>query len=299
MNFDSELELFRGHLVAERGLGENTVSAYLSDLRSAAGFFSGRGMESWRDVSRDDILDYLEAVAEQPLESSTLARRLVSFKVLFRFLAAEKRVPVDVTAVLDSPKLWRLLPDFLSVDEVSALLAVYRPGGGALELRNRLALELLYSSGLRASELAGLKLADVDFENELLRVTGKGNKTRMVPAGRPALRILRRYLDSARPELSEKNPSAPWLLLSRTGKKLNREWIWNIVVRAANAAGIDKNIHPHTLRHSFATHLLSNGADLRAIQELLGHDDTSTTEIYTHVDRKTLLTLHHKFHPRG
>ena len=165
-------------------------------------------------------------------------------------------------------------------------------------MRNRLIVELLYSSGLRASELTSLKVADCDQESGLLRVTGKGSKTRMVPCGRPALRILVRYLTSARPELAEKNPHAPWLLLSKNSRKLNREWVWSIIQEAAARVGISKNVHPHTLRHSFATHLLSHGADLRCIQEMLGHSDISTTEVYTHIDPNGALGVLRRLHPR-
>ena len=160
-------------------------------------------------------------------------------------------------------------------------------------------MELLYSSGLRVSEIASLPLSAVDFDTEIVRVTGKGSKTRVVPVGKIALQLLRRYLESARPELAEKNPRAAELFLSRNGRRLDRERIWGIVKEAALLAGISKNVHPHTLRHSFASHLLENGADLRVIQEMLGHADISTTEIYTHIDKSRLAAIHRKFHPRS
>ncbi len=297
---EPEIEAFLASLLLEKGLSGNTELAYGSDLRDAAAFFRDSGLRSWSELSRDLVLDYLDSLRELGDAAATIARRLVSIKLLCRYLVAEKLIPADVTAVMDSPRLWRLLPDFLSVSEVEALLSAFEnTAADPLELRNRAIMELLYSSGLRVSELTSLPLGAVDFDNEFLRVTGKGEKTRIVPVGRPALRLLRRYLTEARPVLAEKNPHAEWVFLSVNGRKLDRERIWGIVKLAAERAGISKEIHPHSLRHSFASHLLANGADLRVIQEMLGHADISTTEIYTHIDRGRLAATHHKFHPRG
>ena len=301
MSFGSGIDLFIRYIVSERGLARSTAESYRSDLQNAADFLVGTGKADWRDVSRDDLLDYLETRRTEGMESTTIARNLVALKMLFRYLADEELIPADVTAVMDGPKLWRVLPDFLSEDEVDRLLGAFPSGGTAtaLELRNRTILELLYSSGLRVSEAAALPLAGVDFENELVRVRGKGNKERVVPIGRPALRLLRRYLDVARPELSAAVPRSPYVFLSNHGRKLDRERIWQVVKLAAERAGIGKNIHPHSLRHSFASHLLAHGADLRVIQEMLGHADISTTQIYTHVDENRLLGVFNKFHPRA
>ncbi len=298
--FDRDLNYFLEYLVAERGLSPNTVAAYEADLRAFILFLEENGTGGFAAADREIILDFLGCQRDAGMETATLARRLVSIKMLFRHLADEKRIPEDVTAVMDSPRLWRLLPDFLSETEVEAFLKAFS-GSSAdpLECRNRTILELLYASGLRVSELAGLSLTAVDFDGELLRVVGKGAKTRIVPAGRIALRQLRRYIEEARPSLVEKQPRSPYVFVSRNGRKLNREWIWKLVKEAALRAGIAKNIHPHTLRHSFASHLLAHGADLRVIQEMLGHADISTTEIYTHVDKSRLAALHHRFHPRG
>lgn len=298
--FERDLTLFTEHLVAVRGLSRNTTAAYLSDLQEFREFLERSGLGSWREVDRDQVLDYLGEEREKGMQTATLARRLVSIKMFFRFLHEEGMIPEDFTAVMDSPKLWRILPDFLSEEEVDALLAAY-PNSTKfpLEMRNRAILELLYASGLRVSEAAKLPLTGVDFDNELLRVVGKGSKTRIVPVGKTALRTLRRYLAEVRPLLAEKNPLCGCVFLSRNGRPLNREWIWNMVKTAAERAGIRKNVHPHTLRHSFASHLLAHGADLRVIQEMLGHADISTTEIYTHVDRSRLVAVHRKFHPRG
>lgn len=288
------------YLVTERGLARNSVSAYESDIESLIAYLQSLKIASFGEVTRTQLVDYLADGRERGLETATVARHLVSIKLLFRFLAGEKLIASDEAALMDSPKLWRLLPDFLSPAEVDALLAVFPDDGkDPLLLRNRAIMELLYSSGLRVSELAGLPLSAVDFDTEMLRVVGKGSKTRIVPAGRVALRLLRRYLELARPLLAAKKPSAPQLFLSRTGRKLTREWIWTMVKTAAREAGIEKNVHPHTLRHSFASHLLANGADLRVIQEMLGHADIATTELYTHIDRGRLAAVHRKFHPRS
>lgn len=283
----------------ERGLAPNSVDAYESDLASFIGYLSLRKLTDPRTVTREQILDYLGELKEEGLESTTLARRLIAIKLFFRFLCSEGDLERDVTAVMDSPRLWQLLPDFLDTNEVKRLLEVF-PDDPAfpLEMRNRTILEMLYASGLRVSELAKLPCSAVDFVGEVVRVKGKGGKTRIVPIGKPALKLLDTYLEETRPQLL-KGPDVPELFLSRNGKVLNREWIWKMVKEAASRAGIIKNVHPHTLRHSFASHLLENGADLRVIQEMLGHADIATTEVYTHVQKDRLRSIHKKFHPRG
>lgn len=298
MEFERDIRILTEYLTVERGLSANSVAAYESDLKDAAGFFTGAGKKSWRVLDADDLLDYLQFCAEHPMKSSTIARRLISLRLLYGRLADEGYIPHDFTAVMDSPRRWKILPEFLTEAEVDKLLTAFSLSEGALEMRNRLMVELLYSSGLRASELVSLKVADCDLQSGLLRVTGKGSKTRIVPCGRPALRIVSRYLTAARPELAEKNPRAPWLLLSKNSRKLNREWVWSIIQEAASRAGITKGVHPHTLRHSFATHLLSHGADLRCIQEMLGHSDISTTEVYTHIDPNGAIGVLRHLHPR-
>ena len=299
---DKVLLHFCGWLTVERGLGELTVKSYRTDLADFIRCLNEQfHVSSFRDVDRDMIVDYLGICRDKEMESTTLARRLVAIKVLFRYLFQEKLISNDITDVMDSPKLWRILPDFLSVEEVEKILKVnIQRGNGPLDplmLRNRCILELLYSSGLRVSECADITVGGVKFDEEIVRVTGKGRKERIVPAGRPVLRLLERYLREARPLLA-KEESVPNLFISYRGKALNRERIWAVVKDAAKEAGIMKNIHPHTLRHSFASHLLQNGADLRMIQEMLGHADISTTQIYTHVEQSRLLAVHRQFHPR-
>ena len=297
--FESGIQNFLADLVGVRGLARNTVESYRFDLVNAAEFFLAAGRNSWAELTRDDLLDYLDSLRTDGMECTTITRHLVSLKMLYRFLTAEEIVPVDITAVMDSPRLWRVLPEFLTVDEVGRLLEAFDPHGDPLEVRNRTILEVLYASGLRASELVSLTVSAIDFDNELIRVTGKGSKTRMVPIGKPALRMLTRYLESARNELCGDHSRTALVFLSHNGRKLNRERIWQLVKEAARRAGIDRSIHPHTLRHSFASHLLANGADLRVIQDMLGHANIATTEVYTHVDTSRLASIHRKFHPRG
>lgn len=301
MPFSFGIDQFVRYIVVERGLAKRTAQAYRSDLLSAADYFAQRGFSEWAELSREELLDFLEERRTEGLQSTTVARNLIALKMLFRYLADEELVPADVTAVMDGPKLWRVLPDFLTEAEVDRLLDAFPSSGDAtaLDVRNRTILELLYSSGVRVSEAAELPLAFLDLENGFLRVRGKGSKERIVPVGVPAVKLLRRYLDTARVELAAKVPRSPYVFLSNRGRKLNRERIWQIVKLAAQRAGIEKNIHPHSLRHSFASHLLAHGADLRVIQEMLGHANIATTEIYTHVESDRLLAIHRKFHPRG
>lgn len=300
MNNTSQiLDAFIGFLGLERGLSQNTMVAYRADLSDFIEWLKRHGTTDFADVDRQHVLDYLGDLKDNGLETATLARRLVSIKILFRFMLQEKLLAVNVTEAMDSPKLWKLLPDFLDAREVDLLLRVFPASAKEpLTFRNRVILEMMYACGLRVSECASLELGSVNFDAEIVRVRGKGRKERLVPVGKPALRLLARYLTQIRPRLIGDRMEAA-LFLSKTGRKLDREWIWRIVKEAAKLACIQKNIHPHTLRHSFASHLLENGADLRVIQEMLGHADISTTQIYTHVDRQRLLSVHRRFHPRG
>ena len=293
------LRYFIQYMTVERGLSRNTVKAYAGDLLELVDFLNARGISSWRQCGRDDLLDFLDFQRDAGMESSTLARHLTAARMFFRYMLMEELISVDPSQLLDSPRLWRLLPEQLTVEEVDRLLAVFPARGEALDVRNRTILHLLYASGMRVSELTNLQTAGIDFENHFIRIRGKGSKERVVPIAPQAVKLLRYYYSGARIELTESIPHTPYFFVSRRGRKLDRERIWAVIKEAALRAGIDKNIHPHTLRHSFATHLLANGADLRIIQEMLGHADIGTTEIYTHVDRSKLTAVHHKFHPRG
>jgi integrase/recombinase XerD len=294
----AEIKAFGTHSTLDRGLAPNSIAAYQSDLRLFAEFLELHGVTAWHRVRRDDILDFLDDCKLSDQAPSTLARRLVTIKIFFRFMASEKMIEQDVTEVMDGPRLWRILPDFLSEAEVKKLLAVFHRAADPLTQRNRTMLEMMYASGLRVSELIGLRIDEVLFEQSVLRVTGKGDKTRIVPFGREAEKHLRVYLKQVRPGLI-KGENPPEVFVSKSGRALTRARVWKIVKDAARDAGIRKNIYPHALRHSFASHLLSNGADLRVIQELLGHADISTTQIYTHVETERLAQVHKAFHPRG
>ena len=295
------LEFFETFLTLERGAGANTVLAYVTDLRGFADYCGSIGIYDTVDITRDVIIDFLSYLQEERCEvSTTLARKLISIKLFCRFLVQEKLIEQDPTEVMESPRLWNYLPGFLSVEEVERLLTVFpAQSKDPLQQRNRVILETLYASGLRVSEAAHLKVSDVNFEDAALRVVGKGDKVRLVPVGKTALQLLRFYLQHSRNELLNGRSNVAELFLSVRGKPLNREWIWAIVKEAAVAAGIDRDIYPHMLRHSFASHLLANGADLRVIQEMLGHSDLRTTEIYTHVESDRLLGVHKHFHPRA
>ena len=296
---DKILQHFCGYLLMERGLSRNSISAYRCDLADFIAYLKKYGKTDFSEVSRDNIIDFLGEHKENGMEPASLARRLVAIKVFFRYLAQEKFVPENITSVMDSPKLWRILPEFMSSREVEALMNVYAVNAkDFLAIRNRAILEVLYACGLRVSEVASLNVSSVNAENGVIRVLGKGSKERIVPVGHLAVQALRRYLTKSRPNLL-RSPDEPTLFLSQRGRKLNRERIWAIIKEAALQAGIMKNIPPHTLRHSFASHLLENGADLRVIQEMLGHADIATTQIYTHVDQRQLLAVHKKFHPRS
>jgi len=292
------VDAFLDYLTVERGLAENTRVAYRTDLAQFVSFLRRRGVNRLSEIQRQHILDFLfDQRQNRGLEPRSLSRQLSALRMFFRFLTREKLVPVDVTQTLQSPKLWRTLPRTLTYEEVDRLLAAPRCRT-KLGLRDRAMLEFMYATGLRVSELAGLQLSDVNFEAGFLRTVGKGNKERIVPIGRPAIEWTRRYLEQARPRLAGQG-TAPQLFLSVRGTALSRKTIWHHIKKYARAAGITKNITPHTLRHSFGTHLLENGGDLRVIQEMLGHADISTTQIYTHVDQSRLKDTHYRFHPRS
>ena len=295
------LDFFETFLTLERGLGTNTVQAYLTDLRGFADFCESINVTDMNRINREIILDFLGDRQDNHGElSTTLARKLISIKLFFRFLLQESVISENPTEIMESPRLWNYLPGFLSTSEIDRLLAAFpAQSKEPLLQRNRAILEIIYASGLRVSEAAHLKVSDVNIEDATLRITGKGSKVRIVPVGKPALNILKYYINNSRRELLCDKLNTAELFLSVRGNPLNREWIWAIVKEAAKLAGIDRDIYPHMLRHSFASHLLANGADLRVIQEMLGHSDLRTTEIYTHVESERLLGIHKQFHPRS
>jgi integrase/recombinase XerD len=250
------------------------------------------------DVTHAQIADYLAHKKRLGLASASIKLVVVALKIFFRWLAARGRIAADPAEVLPLPRTERYLPETMNELQVDRLLDgidVTAPRG----LRDRAILELLYASGLRVSELVNAKLENLDLDARFIRVTGKGNKTRLVPVGGKACEAIRAYLDGARPDCVTKRTGSEIFLSTRGGRKLTTVRIWQIVKDCARRAGLDLNVYPHLLRHSFATHLLGNGADLRIIQELLGHADIATTQIYTHVDQQRLKAVHHKFHPRA
>ena len=292
----TEIREFLSSLAVEKGLSRNTLSAYGRDLGHYSEFLKKKKVRSVSDVTRREIMDFLMHEKDRGLEPASIARSLVAVRMFHRFLTQEGKLREDVTEALESPKLWKHLPETLSQLEVETLLR--SPDTKKLdELRDAALIELLYASGLRASEAASLKVSQLDLEDGTLRVMGKGSKERVVPVGRKAIEVLKRYLARTRKEWA-KDSSGDALLLGRSGRPIGRMTVWNILDKHAKRCGIKKKIYPHLLRHSFATHLLENGADLRVVQELLGHADIVTTQIYTHVDKSRLKGIHKQFHPR-
>jgi integrase/recombinase XerD len=293
---ESLVDRFLEHLVVERGLAQNSLDAYRRDLTRYAAYLRMR-RKAATSLDRTVIPRYLLALREAGLNPRSVARHLSAIRQFHRFLVREGIVAEDPTAHLESPRPWRRLPGVLSSAEVERLLAP-RPLQSPQAFRDRAMLEVLYASGLRVSELVGLRLSDLDFSVGVVRVLGKGNKERLVPLGEAAIESLRAYLTQARPRL-EKGRAATHLFLGRHGRGLTRQMFWILLKRYVRSAGITKRVTPHTLRHSFATHLLEGGADLRAVQLMLGHADIGTTQIYTHVSRSRLMAIHQKYHPRG
>lgn len=291
------LDQFLHHLALERGLSPNTHQAYRQDLQFFLRFLHDRDIRSINAVSRKHILDFLLREKDRGRSPSTLSRRLVAIRVFLRYLQHEGLLTSNVTESMDSPKLWKMLPATLSPREVERLLEGPRTEGknGA---RDRAILETLYGCGLRVSELAALDVDHVHFDAGYLRCTGKGRKERLVPLGGAAAESLKRYLSDIRPALAG-DPAQRRLFLTRRGTGFSRKGLWKLIREHARDAGLGKRVTPHTLRHSFATHLLANDAPLRVIQEMLGHADIATTQIYTHVDASRLKAVHQKFHPRA
>jgi integrase/recombinase XerD len=291
------LESFRDYLALEAGNSENTVEAYLRDLRRLGEFALSKGVHGPEQLSRGHLRDFVYLQKDLGLSPASIRRSTSAIRTYFAFLVGEGILAIDPSDRLESPTRWRTLPEVLSVAEIEALLAAPSQDH-RLAWRDRALLELAYGAGLRVSELCNLGLTDLILTEQLVRVFGKGSKERLVPLGRGVIGVVSVYLHQVRPEL-DRGASKGRVLLNARGEPLSRVGAWGIVRKAATAAGISKPVTPHTLRHSFATHLLEGGADLRAVQEMLGHADLSTTQIYTHVDREYLRSVHKQFHPRG
>jgi integrase/recombinase XerD len=291
------LEGFRDYLSLEAGHSRNTVDAYLRDLRRMGEFALARGVREPGAVTRTHLRDFVYLLKDLGLSAATIRRSVSAIRTYYGFLAGEGRVRNDPSDRLETPRRGRVLPDTLTVAEVESLLAA--PGlDDPLAWRDRALLELAYGAGMRVSELCGLGITDLLLTEGLVRVFGKGSKERLVPLGRNTIGAVSVYLHQLRPTL-DRGRGGGRVLLNARGEPLSRVGAWGIVKRSAERAGIRKRVTPHTLRHSFATHLLEGGADLRAVQEMLGHADLSTTQIYTHVDREYLRSVHRQFHPRA
>ena len=290
-------EQFQDYLTFERGLSERTVAAYSRDLTRWLAGLEDRGVTSPVAVTPADLRDWVFALKEAGLAASSIRRAQSALRTYYGFLLAEGVVEVDPTERLESPSLGRRLPECLTHDEVERLLEAPDPDH-RLFWRDRAVLELLYATGMRVSELVELPLRAVDVDEGFIAVFGKGSKERLVPGGEPARRALGRYLRAVRPTL-DTGEGKGRVFLNARGTPLTRMAVWTLVKASARRAGIRQSISPHTLRHTFATHLLEGGADLVAVQELLGHADISTTQIYTHVDREYLRDVHRRYHPRA
>ena len=282
----------------EKNLSENTTSSYKNDLHKFLAFLNESKIKDFSEVSSNLITKFFDHQRKSGIDSATSARYMSSIKGFFRFLENNSYIEKNPTDKLSPVKKGRKLPTVLTLPEIEMILNT--PNTSDITgLRDKAILETFYSSGLRVSELINLKINDLHFDDEVIRVLGKGSKERIVPIGSSAVKWVKEYLTRSRPFLEKKTKSQNFVFLNKRGTKLSRMWIWKIFDHYAKEAGIKKEIHPHIFRHSFATHLLEGGADLRAVQEMLGHADISTTQIYTHVDRNYIKQVHKDHHPRG
>jgi len=291
------LEHFLDYLRIERGLSKNTIVSYANDLKKYLKFLAKKNVSSLKAIDKKNIQDFLFEQRNKDIKPASVARAVSSIKSFHKFLVRENVVNQDPSAILESPKLWKKIPDTLDISEIDKVIQAVniktRKG-----IRDRAILELLYATGIRVSEASNLKVFDVDFNIGFLKCKGKGSKERLVPLGKVAEHFLKRYIDEVRPRLL-KGKSYDFLFLSQCNTCLSRQSIWKMIKYYVKKARINKLVTPHTFRHSFATHLLEGGADLRSVQELLGHSNVSTTQIYTHVDKSRLKKIHLQFHPRA
>jgi integrase/recombinase XerD len=291
------LRRFMEYLISECGLADNTIEAYQRDLREFVCELDEQRVGEPRDVTPLVVRGFLIRLSERKLALSSIARHLVSVKMFLRYLFTVRILTEDVSTLLETPKKWQTLPTTLHLTEVEAMLAAPQPGE-PFYTRDKAILEMLYATGLRVSELAGLRVKDLNLTVGYVRCLGKGSKERIVPIGTQAIQAVHEYLGSLRQTLLGEGSPIEALFLTRTGKPMDRTNIWRLVSRYAGLAGIHLPVGPHTLRHCFATHMLEGGADLRIVQELLGHADVATTQIYIHVDKSRLKGIHRKCHPR-
>ncbi|WP_283678780.1 site-specific tyrosine recombinase XerD [Lentilactobacillus sp. Marseille-Q4993] len=292
-----ELGDYLHFLRVERGLSANTIASYRQDVNEALTFFGSKEKELTK-VDQYDILILLEQMESEGKSRNTIIHMVSSLRKFFAFLVQTNRISIDPMLKIDTPKKAMVLPDVLTPDEVNSLIDVPEISK-PLGLRDRAILETLYATGLRVSELVNLKIGDLHLSMHLIQTIGKGDKERIIPISDIAIDWVNRYLDEVRPGLIANKPNNDYVFLNSRGRHLTRQSIWQMIKRDAGIAGIKHHVTVHTLRHSFATHLLENGADLRIVQELLGHSDISTTQIYTHVSHKHLTEVYNKFHPRA
>ena len=290
------LECFLDYLTIERGLAQNTIISYRYDLIKYINFLKKNNISSFNQTKKDLVNNYFVFLRKKNLEINSISRNLVAVKMLYRFLLIEGFIKEDITGLIEFPRMSKKLPHVLSLREINLLLdkANFKSNLG---LRDQAILELLYATGMRVSELIYLKIEDINMENRMLKCLGKGSKERIIPFGSKADESLRLYLDKVRQKLV-KNPNEGILFLNSRGERLSRQGIFYLVKKYVRKAGIEKKVTPHTLRHTLATHLLENGADLRSVQEMLGHSDISTTQIYTHVSRKWVSEEYYRAFPR-
>lgn len=293
---DQHLDLFLNYLIVEKGLSSNTIEAYSRDTARYLDSLSKSGVAAVQEARPVHVVAFIGTLQEMGVGPRSRARALSAVKMFHRFLMVEGYSESDPTSIIDAPKIVAKLPSVLTGREVEMLLAA-PDGQDSADLRDRAMLQLLYATGLRVSELVSLKLRDVNLAAGYLLTMGKGNKERLVPIGETARKVVDEYIAACRGNMQGNDQQ--FLFISRLGKRMTRQAFWNILKKRAREAGLMKTISPHTLRHSFATHLLENGADLRSVQIMLGHADLSTTQIYTHVTRERLKRLHQEHHPRG
>lgn len=292
------LEQFRDYLALEAGSSPHTVENYLRDVRRLAEYGESKGVRGPADVTAAQLREFIYFLKDLGLAATTIRRQVSALRTYYKFLVGEGVVTRDPSERIESPKRWRTLPTVLTVADVERLLAAPNTDE-PLAIRDRALLEFAYATGVRVSELIGLTLQDILFEEGVARVFGKGAKERLVPVGRRALGAVALYAREIRPTLEKRGVGRGALFLNARGGPLSRVGAWGVIKKMAKRAGIAKRVTPHTLRHTFATHLLEGGADLRAVQEMLGHADLSTTQLYTHVDRDYLRSVHKSYHPRG
>ena len=291
------LDEFLGYLSVERGLADNTLVAYSQDLRRYHAYLDEKQVASVADIQREHITQFLFQLKRSGLSTRSICRKLAAIKMFHRFLVREALAKGDPSSLVDTPRLWQRVPEVLTQDEIQAMITAAQ-GRSWQQVRDQAILEVFYASGMRVSELAALRIDQINMDVGYVRCIGKGRKERIIPIGKSARQAIVRYTEEVRGQLLKRRLSSD-LFLSRLGRRMSRQSIWKIIKSYAEKARIQKTIKPHTLRHTFATHLLQHGADLRSVQEMLGHSDISTTQIYTHVDRDRLRTVHKEFHPRG